>query len=142
MNKEKQIQFAIQQLVQGNFDVVDKIFSKEYLVHAGSKEYKGLEFIKRFIQQLLAAIPDLKIDNVEFLSQAEDKVAWQRTFSGTHKAKMRGIPPSGKKVKWVEMVVSRFKDEMIVEEWVVSELAGKLALRKPQLHSYSDTMIC
>jgi steroid delta-isomerase-like uncharacterized protein len=131
MDKEEQIQFAIQQLVQGNFDVIDKIFSEEYLAHAGSKEYKGLEFIKRFAKQLRAAIPDLKIDSVEFLSQAEDTVAWQRSFSGTHKAKMRGIPASGKKVKWVEMVVSRFEGEKIAEEWVVSELAGELALRQP-----------
>jgi predicted ester cyclase len=42
---------------------------------------------------------------------------------------MMGIPPSGKKVKWIEMVVTRFKDKKIAEKWVVSELAGELALK-------------
>jgi predicted ester cyclase len=131
MNKEEQIEFVLEQLLKGNLDSVDKIFSKEYLAHAGNKEYIGHEFIKRFANLLLSAIPDIKILKIEFLVRAVDMIVWQRSFSGTHKANMMGIPPSGKKVKWIEMVVTRFKDEKIVEEWVVSELAGELALKQP-----------
>ena len=69
---------------------------------------------------------------LEFLSVSGDMVVWQRTLRGTHKGSMRGIPPSGKRVKWNEMVVSRFENGKIAEEWVVSELAGKLATQTPQ----------
>ncbi|MCZ6688972.1 MAG: ester cyclase [Planctomycetota bacterium] len=40
---------------------------------------------------------------VELLIQAGDTIAWQRTLSGTHKADMMGIPPTGKKVEWRDM---------------------------------------
>lgn len=129
MNKEEQIEFGLEQLVKGNLDVVDEIFSSDYVAHAGDKTYKGHEFIKQFARQLRSAIPDIHIAKIEFLAQACDTITWQRTLSGTHKANMMGIPPSGKKVKWSEMVVTRFKDKKIAEEWVVSELAGELALK-------------
>ena len=41
-------------------------------------------------------------------------------------AGLRGIPASGRKVKWVEMMVSRFEGGKIAEEWAASELAGEL----------------
>jgi len=131
MNKEEQIKFGLEQLIQGNLDVVAEIFLTDYVAHAGDKEYKGHEFIKRFARQLRSAIPDIQIVKIGFLAQAGDTITWQRTLSGTHKANMMGIPPSGKKVKWSEMVVTRFKDKKISEEWVVSELAGELALKQP-----------
>jgi predicted ester cyclase len=131
MNKEEQIKFGLEQLVQGNLNVVDEVFSGDYVAHAGDKKYKGHKFIIRYARQLRAAIPDIRIVKIEFLAQAGGTVVWQRTLSGTHKANMMGIPPSGKKVKWSEMVVTRFKDNKISEEWVVSELAGELVLKQP-----------
>jgi predicted ester cyclase len=129
MNQKETIDFVLEQLVKGNFDIVDEIFSTGYIAHAGDKEYEGHEFIKRFARQLRFAIPDIKIVKIEFFAQTGDTITWQRTFAGTHEANMMGIPPSGKKVKWIEMVVTRFKDKKIAEEWVVSELAGELALK-------------
>ena len=132
MNKEEQIEFANDKLFgQGDLDVVDEIFSADYIVHAGGKDYEGHEFIKRFVGQLRSAIPDIRVLKVEFLIEAGDTVAWQRTLSGTHKANMMGIPPTGQKVEWKDMVVTRFQDEKIAEEWTVSELAGQLLLHHP-----------
>ncbi|MCX9082475.1 MAG: ester cyclase [Candidatus Methanoperedens sp.] len=130
MNKEEQIKYASDQLVgQGNLDVIGEIFSTDYIAHAGDKNYKRHGFIKRFAGQIRSAIPDIQVIKVEFLAQAGNMITWQRTLSGTHKADMMGIPPSGRKVTWTDMVVSRFEDEKIAEEWVVSELAGELLLK-------------
>jgi len=131
INKKEQIKRAMDQLVmQGNLDVVEEIFSADYTAHAGNKDYKGHEFIKRFAKQLLSAIPNIQILKIEFLAQEDKTITWQRTLSGTHKADMMGIPPSGRKIEWVEMVVTRFENEKIAEEWVVSELAGELLLKQ------------
>jgi predicted ester cyclase len=46
---------------------------------------------------------------------------------------MQGIPPSGKKVKWVDMVVTRFENDKIAEDRVVSELMGEMLLRGPKV---------
>lgn len=127
MNKQEKIKSVITKLVeQGNLDVIDEVFSTSYVAHFGDKDYKGREFIKKYLEELKTALPDVKVVKVDFLVEADDAVAWQRTFRGTHKAAMRGIPASDKKIEWTEIVVSRFESEKINEEWVVSELAGKL----------------
>ena len=132
MNKEKQIKYAADQLIgQGNLEVVDTVFTDDYLAHAEDKAYKGHEFIKRFSGQIRSAIPDLHVLKVEILVEEGNTIAWQRTLGGTHQANMMGIPPSKKKIKWNEMVVSRFEGDKIAEEWVVSELAGQLLLKQP-----------
>ncbi len=131
-SNEEQIKFGNDELIgKGNLGVVDEIFSTDYVVHAGGKDYKGHEFIKRWTRQLRSAIPDIKIVKVEFFTQASNTVAWQRTLSGTHNANMMGIVPTGKKVEWREMAFSRFDGGKITEEWVVSELAGALLSKSP-----------
>lgn len=132
MNKEEQIKISNDLLIdQGNLDAVEKFFTADYVAHAEDKDYHGHDFIKRFAKQMRSAIPDLSVLKVEFFVSAGNAIAWQRTLHGTHKADMMGIPPSGKKVKWNEMVVSRFDGSKIAEEWVVSELAAQLLLKQP-----------
>ncbi len=63
---------------------------------------------------------------VALLIQAGDTITWQRALSGTHEAEMMGIPPTGQKVEWRDMLVTRFDGEKIAEDWAVSELAGQL----------------
>lgn len=131
--KEEIIQYAMEELIEkGNLVVLKDVFSADYLAHAGEKEYSGHAFIKRFTNQLRTAIPDIKSVDINFLAEESDTIVWQRCLTGTHKVKMQGIPPSGKKLKWVEMVVSRFENEKIVEEWVVSELMGQMLLKVPK----------
>lgn len=131
MNKINQINTALEQLFEeGNIDIVESIFSKNYIAHHGDKTNSGQDFIKKFTKQLRKALPDLKIINVEFLSQTNNMVTWQRSFSGTHTAAMKSIPASNKKIKWHEIVVSRFEDDKIVEEWLVSDLAFQMMLKQ------------
>ena len=115
MNKEEQIYFAAKQLfVKGNLEIIETTFSSDYIAHDGDKTHKGHGFIKQFIKQLKTAIPDLKIKQMDILSQTDNIITWQRTFSGTHQSNIRGIPASMKKVKWNEIVVTRFIGELIV----------------------------
>ena len=130
-SNEERVRFANDEILgKGNVGAVDEIFATDYVVHAGGKDHKGLEFIRRFVNLLRSAIPDLRVVEVEVLIQAGDTIVWQRTFSGTHEADMMGIPPSGQKVEWREIFVTRFDGEKIAEEWTVSELAGELCLKQ------------
>jgi predicted ester cyclase len=134
MNKEEQIKNSNYQLIEkGDLHAVEKFFTPNYVAHAGDKDYKGHDFIKRFDKQIRTALPDISLMKVEILVNAGNTIAWQRTLNGTHKANLMGIPPSEKKIIWNEMVVSRFEDDKIAEEWVVSELAGQLLLKQPKL---------
>ena len=128
----ERVRFANDEILgKGNLGVVDEIFATDYVVHAGGKDYKGPAFVRRFAGQLRSAIPDLRVVEVALLMQAGDTIAWQRTLSGTHEADMMGIPPTGQKVEWRDMVVTRFDGEKIAEDWAVSELAGQLFSKFP-----------
>ncbi len=130
-SNEERIRFANDEILgKGNLDVVDEIFAIDYVVHAGGKDHKGLQFVRRFVKLLRSAIPNLRVVEVAVLIQAGDTIAWQSTLSGKNEAEMMGIPPTGQKVKWREMMVTRFDGEKIAEEWMVSELAGELALKQ------------
>ncbi len=131
-SKEERIRFANDEILgKGNLRVVDEIFAIDYVLHAGGKDHKGPEFVRRFARLLRSAIPDLRVAGVAFLIEAGDTIAWQRTLTGTHEAGLMGIPPTGQKVEWRDMLVTRFDGEKIAEEWAVSELAEKLLLRQP-----------
>lgn len=131
-SNEERIRLANDEIIgKGNLGVVGEIFASDYVVHAGGKDHTGHAFVRRFANLLRSAIGDLRVVEVAVLMQAGDTIAWQRTLSGTHKADMMGIPPSGKKVKWRDLVVTRFAGEKIAEEWTVSDLAGQLLLKLP-----------
>lgn len=130
MDRFEQIKYITDQLIgQGNLNIVDSAFSTDYLAHAGEKTHNGQKFIKQFTKQVRTAIPDIKIVKIEILSHADNVLTLQRTLSGTHKADLKRIPASNKKVKWYEIVVSRFEDDKIIEEWVASDLAFQLMLK-------------
>ena len=131
-SNEERIRFANDEILgKGNLDVVDEVFAAEYVAHAGGKDHKGHKFVRRFVGQLRSAIPNLRVVEVALLMQAGDTITWQRTLSGTHETEMMGIPPTGQKVEWRDMVVTRFDGEKIAEEWAVSELAGQLFSGQP-----------
>jgi len=133
MSKEERIRFANDEILgKGNLNVVDEVFATDYVLHAGGKDYKGPKFVKKFIKQLRTAIPKLRVEEVVIFMQSGNTITWRRTLSGKHEADMRGIPPSGKKVKWRDMVVTRFDGDKIAEEWTVSELAEKMLLKLPR----------
>lgn len=132
-SKKEKISLAVNELIgKGKLGIIDDTFAPGYIAHAGDNDYSGRTFIKRFVEQLRLSIQNLHVLEVRFLAEDEDTVTWQRTLEGTHEKEMQGIPASGKKVKWVEMVVSRFENEKIAEEWVVSELMGELLLKVPR----------
>ncbi len=130
---EEQIKCANDELIgKGNFGLVEEIFSADYVAHAGGKDFTGHEFIKRFIRQLRSAIPDIRVEKIEFHMNVGDMITWQRTLSGTHQADLMGIPAIGQKVEWRDMLVTRFDGGKIAEEWSVSELAGELLSKSPR----------
>jgi len=131
-NNEERVRLANDEILgKGNLAAVDQFFATDYVVHSGGQDYNGLDFIRNFARQLRSAIPDLRVVDVTYLIQAGDTIGWQRTLRGSHKSEMRGIPPSGKKVEWRDMMVTRFDGEKIAEEWAVSDLAGQLVLKLP-----------
>ncbi|MDY6868792.1 MAG: ester cyclase [Chloroflexota bacterium] len=131
MDKEERIIKAAEELIsKGNLDSIVTHFSTDYIAYANEKQYRGHDFLRRWSRQIHSAIGEIAIKKILFLCQEGDTIAWQRTLTGVHSNELRGIPATGKKITWTEMVVSTFNDDKISKEWVVSELAGALLLHQ------------
>lgn len=99
-SNEERIRWANDEIVgKGNLVAVDQVFAADYVVHTGGKDFRGTDFVRRFIRQLRAAIPDVRVVEVVILLRAGDRIAWRRTLHGTHRAALKGIPASARKVK-------------------------------------------
>ena len=77
------------------------------------------------------AFSDLQVE-VEVLVKAKDRVAWQRTVRATHKGNFKGFPATGHPIVWRDVVTSRFRDGLIAEDWVITDLAERLLLARKQ----------
>lgn len=61
MDKLNTVKNTVDQLLgQGNFDIVDSVFSVNYVAHSGDKSYNGHKFIKQFAKQVRQPFPILK----------------------------------------------------------------------------------
>lgn len=135
MTNKEIILFAAEELIsKGNLNIIDKVFSSNYTAFADRKVFTGHDFIKKYSKQLQTALPDIKVIKIEILSEDKNKITWLRVLEGTHKKSLKRIPPSNKKIRWEEMVVSHFENKKILTEYLVSDLAGKLLLSIPNNH--------
>jgi len=113
-------------LVEGDGTAVERFFSPAYIAHATEVDLSGgPEAVRAYIATLHRAFSDLEV-TVEILAEAGDRVAWQRTLHGTQSGSYAGFPATGRRVVWRDMLVTRFEDGRIAEEWVVTDLAERL----------------
>jgi predicted ester cyclase len=110
---------------QADIDAVADYFAPHYVAHATDADFHAHDFIRSFIATIRRAFPDLRSE-VEILVESDDRVAWHRTLRATHKGAFKGFPPTGKPIVWRDAVTSRFEDGLIVEDWVISDLAERL----------------
>ena len=109
-------------IVNGNLDRVDNFFTQDYTVHLTGHVVKGgHSIVKNILSALRHSFPDIQID-VDILLEGEDRA--------THKGKFKSFPPSGLQIVWRDMVTSQFRDGLIAEEWVITDLAEQLLLSR------------
>lgn len=113
-------------LVEGDRNAVDDFFTADYVAHGTDRDLTGgPDGVRSFLDTVHRAFSDLQVD-VEILAEAGDRVAWHRTLTGTQSGSFMGFPATGRRVMWRDMLVSRFQDGRIAEEWVVTDMAERL----------------
>ena len=113
----------------GEIESIGEFFSQDYVVHLTDKDYVGHKAIQTAIAQVRKAFPEPKVE-VKILVEGSDKVAWQRTLNGLQAGAYKGFPACNHPITWQDMVVSRFENGLIVEEWVTTDLAEQLLLSR------------
>ena len=107
---------------QGDLARIPEFFTESYVAWdnnlvAGT----GYGAIRGYLKELRSAFPDLRV-GIEVLVTQGNYVAWIRTHRGTHEGEFMGFPGTGRVLVWQTMVVTRYQDEKVAEEWAVSDL--------------------
>ena len=107
----------------GNFRVVDELAHPDYVYRNPTDELRGAEAIKGLFAAYRAAFPDFHV-RVDDRVATGDRMVQAFTITGTHEGEFMGISPTRRKIRVHGIVMSRFEDGKIVEEWeVIDQLA-------------------
>ena len=113
-------------VAQRNLGAVADFFGEDYVAHITGRDLKGgHDLVRKSLGALFDAFAELEVE-VEVLVEGDDRVAWIRTLKGRQTGKFKGFPALGREIVWRDMVTSRFRDGLIHEEWVVTDLAEQL----------------
>src|SRR5215213_4294009 len=97
----------------------------DYLDHAALPgQAPGLAGAKQKWAMFLAGLPDLRVTIEELVAEG-DKVAVRRSYAGTHRGELLGIPPTGNQVRIGGISIFRLAEGKIAEHW---EQLDRLAL--------------
>jgi steroid delta-isomerase-like uncharacterized protein len=103
-------------LNQHNPALVDETCAPNFVFHNGSRTIQGLPAYKRYLAPFFSAFPDAHFTTEAMVAEG-DTVAVRRTFRGTHKGSLMGLPPTGRQVTISDMAMLRVADGKFVEAW-------------------------
>jgi ubiquinone/menaquinone biosynthesis C-methylase UbiE/predicted ester cyclase len=115
---------ALEEVCSGrDLEGISRVYHPDFVDHVNGLEYRGHEGARRSVALYLELFPDLRFDVEEQVSE-DDRVASRWTLRGTHR---------GRSVELRGIVISRFEDGRIIEDWAASdtmELVRQLGLRR------------
>jgi steroid delta-isomerase-like uncharacterized protein len=93
---------------------------------AWGENHVGRSAVEQYYRDMLTALPDLRID-VEDRVVTDDAVVLQVSISGTHTGPWRGLPATGRPVRFPLCGIFRFTaDGMLASETIYYDRAGVL----------------
>jgi len=104
----------------GNIDVVDELYSADYIGHWVSGEDTDREGLKQIVAESKAAFPD-KTEEVVHVVAEGDLVVSHFIASGTFAGEIDGVQSESKQISRPEMAIHRIADGKIVEQWTVAD---------------------
>jgi ubiquinone/menaquinone biosynthesis C-methylase UbiE/predicted ester cyclase len=90
---------------------ISRDYHPDFVDHVNRFTYRGHDGARQSVALYLALFPDLRFDVEDQVSEG-DKVASRWTLRGTHK---------GRAVELRGIVISRFEDGRIIEDWAASD---------------------
>jgi predicted ester cyclase len=103
---------ALEDVCSGrNLEGIPDVYHPEFVDHVNGLEYRGHEGARRSVALYLELFPDLRFVVHEQVTEG-DRVASRWTLHGTHR---------GRSVTLRGIVISRFEDGKIIEDWAASD---------------------
>lgn len=99
---------------QHNLSMIEDLYPDCVYHSPVTGELRG-EAFRQFVGSVLAAFPDGRWTVEDMLADG-DRVVTRWTFTGTHRATLMGIAPTGKQVNITGVTIDRVVDGKVVEE--------------------------
>ncbi|HKP90471.1 MAG TPA: ester cyclase [Thermoleophilaceae bacterium] len=105
-----------------NFNVIDDWIAPDFVGHYTSQPepVRGVDGFRRFVDETLAAFPDLKATILDQVVEG-DKVVSRVELRGTHAGPLLGFAPTNQVVSVTYVGIEQYRDGLCVEEWVYSD---------------------
>ena len=101
-----------------NLDLLDGLYTDNYGCHGPVLlgDLHGPTAFKEMAKGFVEPIAEFR-ETVEAQVAEGEMVTTRLNGSGKHAGEMMGAAPTGKDVRWTAMILSRFEDVKIAEEW-------------------------
>lgn len=106
----------------GDYDAMDALFASDYVDHNPGWQVRSLDDLKGLIRMGHDAF-DVR-NEVDWVIASGDKVFIRVLNHGRHNAKVFGMPPTGKETCMTTFEIYGFRDGLIAERWVMSDVIG------------------
>lgn len=106
-----------------DLDRLDRIYAEDVVVHdcSAPEDIRGLASLKAFYQASHTGFPDFRI-RIDEVYPAGDRVVFHWCIDATHTGDLRGLPPTGRAVRFSGVAIDRLEGDLVVEEWVYFNL--------------------
>jgi len=119
----------IRRFIEGlrqDLSAIDELCAVNFTCHLpGFPGPSDKETFKGFAALLYNAFPDLH-HTVEDQIAENNRVASRVTVRGTHQGLFQGIPATGKKVVFTDMIIMRLKETKVLELWAQFDVLSLL----------------
>jgi steroid delta-isomerase-like uncharacterized protein len=110
----------------GNPSVIDEVVSNNFVYHEPTLgERRGRQGSKEIMTTYRTAFPDAKITINEQFADG-DTVVTRWTATGTHNGVLFGIAPTGRHVTCDGILITRFQNGKVAEEYEVFDTLGMM----------------
>jgi len=108
---------------KGNLNFADVVFHPQAVYVSRPELPNGGQGIKASVGMLRAAMPDLRAEFTTLLADGDLVLGWF-SQSGTQTNELLGVPASGKKATWGQIIIARFAGGQIVQTWSNEDVLG------------------
>jgi steroid delta-isomerase-like uncharacterized protein len=116
---------VIEQIINtGDVSAVDEVIATDYVYSSpGMPDVRGPEGMKEFVGMYRAAFPDVRLTVDQQIAEG-DSVLTRWTATGTHLGEFMGIAPTRKQVTVNGMILSRFADGKLIDDYEIMDVFG------------------
>ncbi|MBL8856426.1 MAG: ester cyclase [Planctomycetaceae bacterium] len=117
-------------IIDGKLDRVAGYFTTDYVAHVTGRDFTGgHKLVKKLVREYRRAFLEIEI-LIEVLVKAKNRISWQRTLKARQAGPFKCFPASSRQIVWCDMVTTGFRDGLIAEDWVITDLAEQLLLAR------------